>query len=390
MHPLDDAPFLFKALLMPTALIQDIIDIVEEMAPSAWAEKWDNTGLQIGSLRQTVNTVLLAVDPTTSVMNRAIEIGAELIITHHPLFFHPLCRLSLETPLGQIITQATKKNIAIYSAHTNLDIVPGGVSAALAKQLALKDLEVLRESDTAFFCKLAVFVPEDYEEQVREAMLTAGSGRTGGHRYYGFPSPRTGAGKNVDSAGYPEGKSKLPKKTAESKIELTLPYSEARSVLKKIRSMYPFLDMASDLYPLHNKPVAIGYGYIGKLSDKPVTFRQFVTRMKRVLRLPYLQMAGKAPNEVYKVAVCGGSGSELIENAYQSGADLYLTSELKHSHARLAEELQFCVLDIGHFHSEKFGMAALADFVRKTSADRGLKVSVIEDQTEIGPLQLIK
>lgn len=273
------------------ALIQDIINIIEEIAPPGWAEKWDNAGLQIGSLRQPVSAVFIAVDPTTLVLERAIEANAQLIITHHPLFFHPLRQLSLETSTGKIITRTIGENISIYSAHTNLDMAPGGVSTALIERLALKDIQILEEEETP--------------------------------------------------------------------------------------------------PPLHNKPLPIGYGCIGTFKT-PITFKQFITKIKTELQLPYLQMAGKAPARVRKVAVCGGSGSRLIEKAHKSGADVYITAELKHSHARMAEELNFCALDIGHFHSEKFGMKALARLIRKRLEKQGLKVSVIEDRTEKSPLQLIK
>lgn len=272
------------------ALVQDIINIIEEFAPSAWAEKWDNAGLQIGSLRQPVSAVFIAVDPTASVLERAIKANAQLIITHHPLFFHPLRQLSLETSTGKIITRAIIKNISIYSAHTNLDMAQNGVSTALIERLALKDIQILKEEETP---------------------------------------------------------------------------------------------------PLHNKPAPIGYGCIGTFKT-PITFKQFITKIKTDLQLPYLQMAGKAPARVRKVAVCGGSGSQFIEKAHKSGANLYITAELKHSHARMAEELNFCALDIGHFHSEKFGMMALARLLRKRLEKQGLKVDVIEDRTEKSPLQLIK
>lgn len=276
---------------LPMTLIQDIINIIEEIAPSAWAEKWDNAGLQIGSLRQPVSAVFVAVDPTASILERAIKSNAQLIITHHPLFFHPLRQLSLETSTGKIITRAIRKNISIYSAHTNLDMAPDGVSNALIERLALKDIHILKEEETP-------------------------------------PPP-------------------------------------------------------------HNKLVPLGYGCIGTFKT-PITFKQFITKIKTDLQLPYLQMAGKAPARVRKVAVCGGSGSQFIEKAYKSGANLYITAELKHSHARMAEELNFCALDIGHFHSEKFGMMALARLIRKRLEKQDLKVDIIEDRTEKSPLQLIK
>ncbi len=284
---------------MAMALVADIVTVIEELAPSAWAEKWDNAGLQVGSLRHPVDKVFVAVDPTTPVVRRAIEVDAQLLITHHPLLFQPLRSLDLDTPLGRLVALAIGEGISIYSAHTNLDMVPGGVNTALAERLDLSVTQVLEEAQ---------------------------------------------------------------------------PHS--------------FKDMTFDVHPLEGRPKALGYGCIGDLAGA-APFEQFVDCLKKGLGISYLQMAGRPPAEVSRVALCGGSGSGFMERAHRAGADLFITSELKHSHARAAEELDFCVLDIGHFHSEKFGVTSLARFLRKRLSDKGLDVTVIEDQKEDSPFQLI-
>ncbi len=368
---------------MSTALVQDIVSIIEQYAPPNCAETWDNVGLQLGSLRRPVNKVFMSVDPAGAVLRRCFEAGAQLVITHHPLLFHPARRLDLDTPLGKMVAFAMEKGISIYSAHTNLDVVPGGVSAALAEQLGLTIVSVMEETKTPSFCKLVLFVPQGCEEQVRDAVFAARAGERGNYR--SFQSKGVSTFEHRESSDSTDGASE---RGLSSKMEFVVPCHELPTVIASIKAVCPSQITDSHVCALHNNTVPLGYGCIAETKE-PVTFRQFILHLRSRLGIPYAQIAGPAPATVRRVALCGGSGSNLIEEARRLDADLYITSEIKHSDARITEELGFCVLDIGHFNSEKFGIMALARFVRDRLAAKGLDVTVIEDPEQDSPLRLI-
>ena len=126
------------------ASVAQIIKIMENLAPPWLAEDWDNAGLQIGNLQLPARRIWIALDPGPEVIETACKSKVDLLITHHPLIFKPLKSIDFNTPGGSIIQKAAQHNLAIYSAHTNLDIVNDGVNDILAQRLELKDLEILQ------------------------------------------------------------------------------------------------------------------------------------------------------------------------------------------------------------------------------------------------------
>lgn len=363
--------------------IRDIIKLIEEFAPAVWSEEWDNVGLQVGSVGKPVDSVFIAVDPSSSVLARAVKSGSQLLITHHPFLFHPLRRLDLESPLGRMTSFLIQNNLSVYSAHTNLDTIPDGVSTALAKRLGLDVVDVLKDSNRASFCQLSVFLPQGLEKELGRA-LGDWSKRWIKYRLYYLEDMMSSA--PAAPFGSREERT-LHSADRVARMDLTIPCSELSDLLDDIRSLYGnTIDF--DLYPMKNKPVPVGYGCLAELNRR-ITFDHFVAFLKEQLGIPYVQMAGTVPAAVNKIAICGGSGSGFLEEAHRAGADILITSEVKHSQARLCEELGFCVLDIGHFHSERFGMMALAGYIRERLQETKLDVKVLEDQEERGPLKLV-
>ena len=125
--------------------VKDIIRVIENFAPLSIQEKWDNSGLCIGSPEDSVNGVLLGLDCTPELVDEAVACGADMIVTHHPLIFSGLKRISGEDPVSSAVMKAVKAGIAIYAAHTNADKVLAGVSGAMAARLGLKNVSILDE-----------------------------------------------------------------------------------------------------------------------------------------------------------------------------------------------------------------------------------------------------
>ena len=127
-------------------LLREIINSIESVAPQSAQEEWDNSGMQVGDTGRDIQSVLLTTDVTTEVVNEAIELGCQLIISHHPLLFHGLKQVCGQTPQARIVEMAIKHDTAIYSAHTNLDSVIGGINTTLAQKIGLTDIRLLTES----------------------------------------------------------------------------------------------------------------------------------------------------------------------------------------------------------------------------------------------------
>ena len=126
-----------------TTKINEIIACIEQIAPLAYQETWDNCGLQVGNPNQEVKAVLLCVDVTENVLDEAINKSANLIISHHPLLFKGIKKLTGKTYIERVVIKAIQHNIAIYSAHTNMDKCIGGINYRLAEKLGLKNIHIL-------------------------------------------------------------------------------------------------------------------------------------------------------------------------------------------------------------------------------------------------------
>lgn len=126
----------------------DILSFLETIAPKAYKEEWDNVGLLCGRADKEVRTVLIALDPFEDVAAEAISIGADLIITHHPLIFRPLYSVTDATSVGRVVRTLTANDICAINAHTNLDLAPGGVNDVLANTLGLHNVQVVNPQGT--------------------------------------------------------------------------------------------------------------------------------------------------------------------------------------------------------------------------------------------------
>ena len=131
-----------------------------------------------------------------------------------------------------------------------------------------------------------------------------------------------------------------------------------------------------------------GFGKIGSLPA-PLPSDQFLSRLLAALDTPGIQIAGSLPETIHTVALCGGSGSELAETAWSLGAQVYITGEVKHSVARWAEDAGFCVIDAGHYPTEKLIVPVLAEMLKKSCADKGFTPTITTTAQQDNPMQWV-
>lgn len=358
---------------------QVVMNALEEIAPRHLAESWDNVGLMVGSPAQEVRKILVCLDASEAVVDRAARDGFDLIVAHHPLIFKPLKQLRTDLPQGRVLAKLVKRDIAVFAAHTNLDTADGGVNDVLAALLSLDRVEPLTSTHQEPMVKLVVFVPRSHAEAVRMAIGEAGAGFIGKYSHCSFEVAGTGNFLPGESARPFIGKAGTMETVEEIRLETILPDKITRRVLKAMRAAHPYEEVAYDLYPLRNAGKSTGLGRIGALREA-LTLDDFGKSVKAALRGGDIRVVRSGERLIRKVALCGGSGAEFIAKAAYAGADVLVTGDVKYHEAQKAVELGIHVVDAGHFGTEFPMVRALAAKLEAVAAAAKWNVEVRADQ----------
>lgn len=307
--------------------VSDITKALEQWAPLGTQQSYDNARLQVGDPRTAVSHTIIALDLTPAVIDEAIDAGATLIITHHPLIFRPLKSVTTGTWQGALILRLAQAGIALYCIHTNLDAAKDGVSFALARQLGLTDIKFLKPlADT--LVKLVTFVPETHVDPVRSALADAGAGRIGEYDNCAFISTGTGYFSPGEAANPHLGEAGGGLASAnEMRIEVEVHRWQLSTVLRALHSSHPYEEVAYDVYPLEKQDTQTGMGAIGELEEAR-SLEDFLQHTAETLNTDGLRVVGNPDKPIKHVAVCGGSGADLMGAAQRAGADAYVTADV--------------------------------------------------------------
>lgn len=364
-----------------------ITALFEELAPKAYAMPDDKIGLQLGSLSKEVRKVMVALDVTNEVVEEAIAEGAELIIAHHAIIFRPLTHLQTDTPAGKLYEKLIKHDIAVYIAHTNLDVATGGINDILAEKLGLTDLTHLEEVHTEKLNKLVVFVPKTHHEAVQQAVFKAGAGWIGQYSHCSFNIEGTGTFMPREGAEPFLGEVGKFEHADEVRLETIVAENAARRVVQAMLKAHPYEEVAYDLYPLDLKGRTFGLGRVGKLPAQ-MTLAELVDEAKRAFDVPTVRVVGNLDRTIRKVAVLGGSGGSYWKRAQFTGADVLVTGDVDYHAAHDALAAGMTIIDVGH-NVEKVMKVAVADYMRKRFAEKKYDTSVIYSQVNTEPFTFI-
>ncbi len=373
---------------------RDFISFVEERIPLAYSEDWDNCGLQLGDSNWPLKGILLCLDVTAEVVAAAREKGANFIFAHHPLLFTPLSNIRVDQYPATVIRAALVDEISVYAAHTNLDVVAGGVNDVLAERLNLRNCKVLSRTGEIALYKLAVFVPADSREEVTDAMFAAGAGKIDHYSSCSFSVFGTGTFCPSSEAVPYYGAVGELNELDEFKLEVRVEAACLSSVIVALMDVHPYETPAFDIYPLENGGRPYGLGRVGELPDG-LNLGAVVDLIKEKLSLSQVRVVGagmRADGEkstpVKRLAICGGSGFSLYRDAIDAGADLFLTGDLKYHDARLVEATGLPVVDAGHFATEIPILETLKDeFCLYLQHHNGEQVEVHIYEQETDPFQ---
>ena len=356
------------------AKIQDIISVLERLAPLRYQESFDNAGLQTGDAQAEVTSVLVTLDCTEAVLDEALEKGCNLVVAHHPVIFKGLKSLTGRNYVERTIIKAINNGIAIYASHTNLDNVLHGVNTKIADKLELQHQSIL-VSKPQTLMQLVTFVPVAQTEEVLQALHQAGAGNIGEYSNCSFQLAGTGRFQPSDRAKPTIGKAGKPEQVQENRVEVIFPAYLQSKVMNALNQAHPYEQVAHYLYTLENQNQEVGIGMIGDLAEE-LSESEFLDYLKAKMQLQGLRYTTIGGKTIKRVAVCGGAGSFLLKDAIRQGADAFVSGDFKY-HEFFDAEGQLLIADIGHYESEVFTKEIFYDTISKNFPNFAVLISEV-------------
>lgn len=355
-------------------LLQEVIDKLEDFAPTHYAEDFDNVGLLVGNPLQEIVGVLVTLDCLEQTIDEAIAKNCNCILTFHPIIFNGLKKITGRTYVERTVIKAIQHNIAIYAIHTALDNHHKGVNYQICKKLGLENLEILVPKDNTIQ-KLTTYVPKDQALQLRNELFKAGAGNIGNYSHCSFSTKGEGSflgNENSNPRKGEKGKLHLEK---EVQINITFDAHLKSKVISTLIEKHPYEEVAYEIKTLENYNQKRGIGMIGYLK-KTLPTELFIAHLKNVFGTPYIRHSKDTGKLIQKVAVLGGSGAFAISNAKHCKVDAYVTSDLKY-HDFYQAENQLLLADVGHYESEQFTKDLLHAFLTENFTNFAIVLSEI-------------
>lgn len=360
-----------------SARVKDIMNVMEQLAPKKLAEDWDRPGLAVGDPERKVKKVLVALDVIEPVIAEAKAIGADMIVTHHPmLLFKKIESITTETAVGRRIFGLIENGIAAFSAHTNLDVAKGGTNDVLAELIGLEHIEILEETWAESLRKIVVYVPVGYEDAVRDAMCEAGAGHIGAYSHCTFSAAGKGTFLPLEGTNPFLGEQGKLEMADEVRLETVVPVAGVNAVVRAMLAAHPYEEAAYDIYAVEQKGRREGIGRIGELPVA-MPFDAFAEMLKEKLGLDAIRLVGEPHKIVKKIGLCTGAGTGFFALADAMGCDAYLTGDMKYHEAQEAVEKGLAVADVTHYASEVLIVPVLQRKIAAAAKENGWDVEVV-------------
>ncbi|WP_090030605.1 Nif3-like dinuclear metal center hexameric protein [Cellulomonas marina] len=322
-----------------TPTLAEVVAVLERRYPGRTAVAWDRVGLVAGDPAEPVRRVHLAVDVTADVVDEALAAGADLLVVHHPLLLRGVHGVAADTWKGALVHRLVRGGVALLTAHTNADAAAEGVNEALARAIGLRDLRPLAPAPADPLDTLVAFVPVEDADRLVDALAAAGAGALGDYTRCAWTTTGTGTFEPSPGARPARGEVGRRAEVAEARVEMVLPRHRRAAVVAALRAVHPYEEPAFDVLELADLPGSTGLGRVGTLPA-PLTLDALARRVAEALpgTAGGVRYAGEPDGEVRTVAVCGGSGDSLLDEVRASGADAFVTADLRHHPASEARE----------------------------------------------------
>ena len=346
-----DVPYIWFMQDGQIMKVRDVVYELERWAPPSLQESYDNSGLLVGDLDADVTGVLVSLDCTEEVVAEAVALGANVIVSHHPIVFKGLKRFTGTTYVERTVMAAIRQGVQLYAIHTNLDNVADGVNQRLAELVGCtrESLRILRPKND-LLKQVVVYVPADHSDAVQQAMFDAGAGRVGNYDECGWSVEGQGTFRPLGGAEPFAGQVGVRERAHERRVEVVTTPELLSAVLQAMKAAHPYEEVAHGVWTLENVLTNVGSGMEGNLPTS-MSEEAFLDSVKSALGCAALKHTKLLNREVRKVAVCGGSGSFLLSDAIRSGADVFVTSDFKY-HEFFDADGRIIIADVGHYESE--------------------------------------
>lgn len=354
--------------------IKVLINHLKTYAPLAYAEDFDNVGLIVGDEHQTIKGVLVSLDTTEDVVQEAIDKNCNLILSFHPIIFSGIKKLNPNTYVNRSVIKAIRNDIAIYAIHTALDNAFHGVNRVICNKLGLKDNEMLIPQPGTIK-KLTTYVPKNHAEKLRKELFEVGAGNIGNYSNCSFNLEGKGSFKGNEESNPVVGEKGKTHYENEIQINMTFAKHLQSQVISQLFKHHPYEEVAYEIETLENVNQHIGLGMLGKF-ETPLKENDFLKLLKEKFKTPTLRHSAFLNKHIEKVAVLGGSGASAISKALASGADAYVTADLKY-HDFFKAEQNILLVDIGHYESEQFTKELLYTFINENFTNFAVVLSNI-------------
>ncbi len=361
-------------------IIQDVINHLEQLAPQAYSEDFDNTGLLVGDSNQPLTGVLVTLDTLEAVVDEAIENNCNLIVSFHPIIFKGLKKLTGSNYVERTVLKAIQNNISIFAIHTALDNAKKGVNDIICEQLGLKNRKILIPQPQTIK-KLTTYAPIQEAAQLRQRLFEAGAGGIGNYDECSFNVDGTGTYKGNDESNPTKGKKLQQHQEPETQISVTFAKHLESKVLKTLFKNHSYEEVAYEVITLENTNQNIGMGMIGELNN-PMSAEDFLKSLKSAMKTDCVRHSVLNDQPIKKVAVLGGSGSFAISAAKRAGAQIFITADLKY-HDFFQAENKIILADIGHYESEQFTKNFLVAYLTKKITN----FAVVLSRTNTNPVK---
>ena len=343
-------------------LVKDIIRLLNNYAPLSYSEEFDNTGLIIGNKNNNVTGILICLDSTVEVIQEAIDLKYNMIVSFHPIIFRGLKQLSPGNYVNDSVLLAIKNDISIYAIHTALDNSVVGVNSKLAQELGISKLKILLPKQNTIK-KLTTYSPVEKAYFLRDELFNTGAGTIGKYQNCSFSIEGKGTFKGDESSNPSIGNKMEDTVQTEVCINITYLKHLENKVLSKLREIHPYEEIAYEITTLENINENIGMGMYGEIKE-PLSEVKLIEKLKNKLGIKFVKHSKLLKKPIKKIAILAGSGSFGIEKAIAINADAYITSDLKY-HDYFKAESSILLLDVGHYESEQFTKNLLYDILTK-------------------------
>ena len=343
-------------------IVKEVINYLDEFSPFCYAEEFDNVGLIIGDYTQKVNGILVTLDSTESVIDEAIKSKCNLIISFHPIIFNDIKSITTNTYVERVIHKSIKNNISIIAIHTSLDNSIKGVNSAICKKLDIKNYKILIPKERTIK-KLTTYIPSENVAKLKSEIFKIGGGSLGKYDNCSFSYKGLGSFKGNKKSNPKIGNKLTYTEIEEVCVNITFLKHLEKEVVKALKENHPYEEIAYEINTLENSNQNIGMGMIGELASS-MDENKFLSFLKKKMKSKLIKHSKKIGKKIAKIAVLGGSGSFAIENAINSGADAFVTSDLKY-HDYFKAENKILLVDIGHYESEQYTKNLIFNFLTK-------------------------